>query len=107
MTLCTNNNAPQLVFSHTFMLSTEIDVNSEVLTFCLIHLSVHVHDRTLANKASSGKVIDVYFRPEGIWCSHCQADSCRHIAFALRVPSIQEVVVKKRREGWKLPPIEE
>jgi hypothetical protein len=68
---------------------------------------VRVLDRSLANRSSSGKVIDIYFKPEGIWCSHCQADSCRHIDFALSVPSIQSVVVKKQQEGWKLPAITE
>ena len=64
---------------------------------------VRILDRSLASKSTSGKIIDIYFKPEGIWCSHCQADSCRHIDFALTVPTIEEVVDKKRREGWKLP----
>lgn len=66
---------------------------------------VRILDRTLANKTSRGRIIDVYFRPEGIWCDHCQTSDCRHIHFALTVPSIQDVIVKKRLEGWKLPAI--
>ncbi len=64
---------------------------------------VRILDRGLANHTTSGKVIDVYFRPEGIWCTHCQAERCRHIRFALTVPTIAEVVAKRRKEGWKLP----
>ena len=63
---------------------------------------VQILDRTLASRLSSGKVVDIHFRPEGIWCSHCQAGSCRHIDFALAVPAIEEVVEKKRRGGGKL-----
>ncbi len=66
---------------------------------------VKILDRSLANHTTSGKIIDVYFKPEGIWCDYCQSDSCRHIRFALTEPSIQEVVIKKRREGWKLPDV--
>ncbi len=71
--------------------------------FNLNDSGVRILDRSLATKTSGGKVIDVLFRPEGIWCTHCQADSCRHISFALTVPDIEEVVTKKRKEGWKLP----
>jgi len=64
---------------------------------------VRILDRSLANHTTSGKIVDIFFKPKGIWCTHCMTDSCRHIDFALSVPSIQEVVVQKRREGWKLP----
>lgn len=66
---------------------------------------VRVLDRALANHSTSGRIVDIYFRPAGIWCDYCQADSCRHIDFALTVPSIQSVVIKKRKEGWKLPDV--
>ena len=68
---------------------------------------VRVLDRTLGNGTARGRIIDVFFRPEGIWCEHCQADVCRHIQFALTVPAIQSVILKKRVEGWNLPPITE
>lgn len=67
---------------------------------------VRVLDRALASKSTSGKIVDIYFRPEGIWCDYCDSDSCRHIDFALSVPAIQEIVVMKRREGWNLPSTE-
>ena len=66
---------------------------------------VRILDRTLANGISRGRIIDVYFKPEGVWCDYCQTSSCRHIQFALTVPAIQEVILKKREEGWKLPQI--
>jgi Arc/MetJ-type ribon-helix-helix transcriptional regulator len=66
---------------------------------------VRILDRTLANGISKGRIIDVYFKPEGVWCDYCQTNSCRHIQFALTVPAIQKVVLKKREEGWKLPQI--
>jgi hypothetical protein len=71
--------------------------------FNLNDSGVRVLDRSLTTKSSSGKVIDIDFKPQGIWCTHCQTDGCRHISFALTVPAIEEVVERKRREGWKLP----
>ena len=73
--------------------------------FNLSENGVRILDRSLANTTSKGRIIDVYFRPEGIWCDHCQTSNCRHIQFALTVPTIQNVILKKREEGWKLPPI--
>jgi hypothetical protein len=74
--------------------------------FNLNGTGVRVLDRALAGKSTSGKIVDIYFRPEGIWCDYCDSDSCRHIDFALSVPAIQEIVVMKRREGWNLPSTE-
>jgi hypothetical protein len=73
--------------------------------FNLSEHGVRILDRTLANGTSRGRIIDVYFKPEGVWCNHCQTSNCRHIQFALTVPAIQEVILKKREEGWKLPQI--
>jgi hypothetical protein len=67
---------------------------------------VRILDRTIKNGVSNGRIIDVYFRPEGIWCEYCQTSNCRHIRFALSIPKIQEILKKKRAEGWKLPEIE-
>jgi hypothetical protein len=75
--------------------------------FNLSEAGVRVLDRGLANHSTSGRIVDIYFKPSGIWCDYCKEDSCRHIDFALTVPSIQEIVVRKRREGWKLPQMEE
>ncbi len=70
--------------------------------FNLNDTGVRILDRSLATKSTSGRIIDVNFKPEGIWCTHCQADNCRHIDFALTVPAIEEVVEKKRKQGWKI-----
>jgi Arc/MetJ-type ribon-helix-helix transcriptional regulator len=64
---------------------------------------VRILDRTLANGLSRGRIIDVYFKPEGVWCEHCGTDNCRHIQFALTIPKIREIVWKKREERWNLP----
>jgi hypothetical protein len=75
--------------------------------FNLNGTGVRILDRTLASKSSGGIVVDISFKPKGIWCNYCMSDSCRHIDFALTVPAIQEVIVRKQREGWKLPPTTE
>ena len=64
---------------------------------------VRILDRTLTNGYSRGRIIDVYFRPEGVWCEYCQTDNCRHIQFALTIPKVREIVWRKREEGWNLP----
>lgn len=52
-----------------------------------------------------GYVVDVFFKPDGIQCEHCQTDTCPHIMFALTVPEIRAIIRKRRREGWKLPEV--
>jgi len=51
------------------------------------------------------KIADVYFKFEGIYCDLDKTSSCEHIDFALTVPKIQDIIRKRRREGWKLPDI--
>ena len=58
---------------------------------------VRILDRTLASKTSTGRIIDVYFKPDNVWCDYCQSSSCRHIKFALDLPVVQEILDKK---GW-------
>ena len=70
--------------------------------FNLNETGVRILDRSLATLSANGRIIDVNFKPKGIWCTYCQANSCRHIDFALKVPAIEEVVEKKRNQGWKL-----
>lgn len=60
---------------------------------------VRITDRRL------GKIADIYFKPEGIWCDLDQTFSCKHIEYALSLPDVQEIVRKRRREGWKLPDV--
>ena len=60
---------------------------------------VRILDRTLATKTSGGRIIDVYFKPDSVWCDYCQSNSCRHTRFALELPAVQETLDKK---GWKI-----
>jgi len=54
---------------------------------------------------SLGKAIPIYFRPEGILCEECETDGCRHVVFALSQSDVQDVIRKRREEGWKLPEV--
>ena len=60
---------------------------------------VRILDRTLSTKTSSGRIIDVYFKPDSVWCDYCQSNSCQHTKFALGLPAVQELLSKK---GWKI-----
>lgn len=61
---------------------------------------VRILDRSLATSASpKGRIIDVFFKPEGIFCDYDQASCCAHIDFALRISAVQKIVKKK---GWKI-----
>ena len=51
------------------------------------------------------RIVDVFFRPDGIWCDYHKTNQCCHIDFALGVPVIQKILRKKREEGWNLPDV--
>ena len=51
------------------------------------------------------RIADIYFKPDGILCELDQTDNCEHINFALTVPEIQDIIRKRKKEGWKLPDI--
>jgi Arc/MetJ-type ribon-helix-helix transcriptional regulator len=59
---------------------------------------VRILDRSLANKTSKGRIIDVYFKPDNVWCDYCESSSCRHVEFAMDIPEVQEIL---RKKGWK------
>lgn len=61
--------------------------------FNLSENSVRVLDRSI------NWVVDVYFYPDKVWCDYCKTEKCRHIDFALSIPDVQKILVKK---GWKL-----
>jgi hypothetical protein len=65
--------------------------------FNLNELGVRILDRTLADKTSRGRIIDVYFKPDNVWCDYCQSSSCQHVKFALNLPEVLEILHKK---GW-------
>ncbi len=50
-------------------------------------------------------IADIYFKPQGIFCDLDKADDCEHIDFALTVPEIREIIMKHKKEGWKLPDV--
>ncbi|MGA2386953.1 MAG: ribbon-helix-helix domain-containing protein [Candidatus Bathyarchaeia archaeon] len=60
---------------------------------------VRILDRTLATKTSGGRIIDVYFKPDSVFCDYCQSSNCRHTKFAQELPAVQEILGKK---GWKI-----
>jgi hypothetical protein len=51
------------------------------------------------------RIADIYFRRDGIWCDLDKTNMCEHIHFALSEPDVQEIIRKKRKEGWKLPEV--
>jgi Arc/MetJ-type ribon-helix-helix transcriptional regulator len=67
--------------------------------FNLSEQGVRILDRTLASKTSKGRIIDVYFKPDNVWCDYCQSSSCQHVKFALDLPAVQEILNKK---GWTI-----
>lgn len=60
---------------------------------------VRILDRTLANHTSKGRIIDVYFKPDKVWCEYCQSSSCNHVKFALNIPEVRKIIIKK---GWEI-----
>lgn len=68
--------------------------------FNLSENGVRILDRSLANKHSRGRIIDVYFKPDKVLCEYCESTSCRHVKFALSLSEVQEILNKK---GWKIP----
>lgn len=46
-----------------------------------------------------GRIIQVYFTPDGIECELCETKPCRHIAYALTIPKVIEIIEK---HGWKI-----
>ena len=51
------------------------------------------------------RIVDVIVRPEGIMCAYCESSDCVHVKHLLTVPSIQDVIRKRRKDGWDLPEV--
>lgn len=51
------------------------------------------------------KAVQISFKPTGMLCEQDQSDDCKHVQFALSKKDIQEVIRKRRKEGWKLPDV--
>jgi Arc/MetJ-type ribon-helix-helix transcriptional regulator len=60
---------------------------------------VRILDRTLASKESNGRIIDVYFKPDNVWCDYCQSNNCQHTKFALDLNDVKGILSKK---GWTI-----
>jgi hypothetical protein len=56
-------------------------------------------DRTLGNGSTRGRIIDVYFKPDKVFCEYCGAEDCRHVRFALSLPKVQKILSEK---GWEI-----
>jgi hypothetical protein len=52
-------------------------------------------DRTIENGGSNGRIIDVYFKLDTVYCEHCDSTDCRHLKFALTIPKVQETLRQK------------
>jgi hypothetical protein len=51
------------------------------------------------------RVADVYIKPKGISCTLCEKTNCEHVDYALKQPDVQDIITKKRKEGWELPEV--
>jgi len=67
--------------------------------FNLDEQGVRILDRTLANGSTRGRIIDVYFKPDKVFCEYCGAEDCRHVHFALSLPKVQKILSEK---GWPI-----
>jgi len=44
--------------------------------------------------------VDVYLRPEALWCEECEKTDCVHVKYAVALPQVQEAYKNK---GLKPP----
>ncbi len=67
--------------------------------FNLNETGVKILDRSLAEGTSNGRVVDVLFKPDKVWCDYCQEEDCIHVKFALSLPEAQQIL---RRQELKI-----
>jgi len=67
--------------------------------FNISEQGVRILDRTLANGYSRGRIIDVYFKPDKVYCEYCGSEKCKHVEFALSIPKVREILTEK---GWPI-----
>lgn len=61
---------------------------------------IRIVDHSLVTRNSpNGRIIDVYFKQEKVWCDHCKSQECRHVKFALEIPKVKEILKNK---GWEI-----
>jgi len=66
--------------------------------FNLDEHGVRILDRTMGSKTSNGRIIDVFFKPDKVYCDNCQSNNCQHVKFAMELETVQEILNKK---GWE------
>jgi Arc/MetJ-type ribon-helix-helix transcriptional regulator len=49
------------------------------------------------------RIVHVTFSPDGIECDHHGDENCEHVQYALQLADVQEIIQKRKKEGWKLP----
>lgn len=59
---------------------------------------VLLYDRELRESKS----VHVSVRPNGISCDFHQRNNCEHVKYALSLRDIQEMIQKRRKQGWKI-----
>ncbi len=57
-----------------------------------------IYDREI----KGNKAVHVSIKPNGIRCDFHQSDTCEHVQFALSLPTVMDLIEKKRKEGWKI-----
>lgn len=51
------------------------------------------------------RIADISIKREGIRCSIHHTDTCEHVEFALSQKEVQQIIKKRKNEGWKLPDV--
>ena len=49
---------------------------------------VRILDKTLTSNTTNGRIIDVFFKPDNVWCDYCQSSNCRYTKFAMDLPAV-------------------
>lgn len=49
--------------------------------------------------------VQIYFKQDRIVCEKCLKSDCKHIQWVVAQEDVQEIIRRKRREGWNLPEI--
>jgi len=59
---------------------------------------VTIYDREMKEV----KAVHVSVRRSGICCDFHQANNCEHVKYALSLEDVQEMIRKRKKEGWKI-----
>ena len=63
---------------------------------------VRILNRTLASKTSRGRIINVHFKPDNVWCDYCQSSNCQNTKFALDLSSGTGGLKQKRLDHKRI-----